>query len=461
MNTETKCASYMNRRALCGAIWLALAVFLMVFSRSALLMAFPHDAVLSGDYDGDGPGFSEIRRVQEQAVDERGEPVAEIAAWRAKKAELRTESTNGVLSVDALWVDGPTEAVWDLKEVSGSLPVFGDESVVALSRDAAEKLLGSTDIMGQTVACEGKKFTVACVFELPKGALAPAADPGRGLAILPASALPVDEKEKAPTAEGLDCLFQEGYTGDLGAALEGWLSKAGVAAPDRTENRMQTKALFAFAASLPQLLLSVLAALRLASESVRRVGAASARLPLLRTDRRIGTGRMVGMLTAGYFPAALIALLAVGVLLPFAHAARLPPACIPSRWSDLGFWPELLRGFMSNTAESALRAVPRQDLALKNLAALSCLAAFFALPAVWFSFRAFRQSAFSGRAALHSAMRWLIPAVCLFTPVAAWLALRIGLTPDTEGADLWPPVLFSVACSLNFSVLDAILRAAW
>lgn len=454
MNTEAKFASFLRRRARCGAAWLAMAVFLMVLSRSAAFTVFPRDLKLSGRYDGDGPAFTEISRVRDQAEDEQGEPQASIAAWAEQEAQLLAESTGAELLVDAMWVDGPLDALWDLKPASGSLPVFGEGDVIALSRDAAAKLLGSADVLGQTVECEGKKFTVACVFDLPEGAAAPAADPGRGLAFLPASALPEEEDGESVLAEGIDCLFQRGFSGDPESALDDWFSKAGVDAPDRVEDLSETRGMFAFAAELPQLLMAFLAALILAREAVRRVCRASARYTALREDRLTGSGQLLRTIAAGLTWAALYALPALGIL-TFSGSARLPPACIPSRWSDLGFWPGLLDGWLAAAAESAGRGMPRPDLVRVNLAALACLAALLALPAVWFSYRAFRQSAQSG-----GRVAWLLPLPLLLAPASAFLMRRIGLTPDAEGAALWLPALFAAVCMIRFPILEESLRRA-
>lgn len=459
MSMDSKWGLFRKRRALCGAVWLALAVLLMVFSQSALTTAFPGGAVLSARYDGEGPAFSGIRRVREQAVDERGDPVAGIVAWREKKAQLRQESTGAEVEADAIWVDGPSEAVWDLKPLSGSLPVFGDENIAALSRDMAMKLFGSVDVLGQTIACEGKRFTVACVFELPGGASAPAADPGRGLAILPASALPIEEGEEAPTAQGFDCLFPADDPGDPDAAVENWFTKAGVTGPDRVENRARTKALVAFMASLPQGLMALLAALLLAGESVRQARAASVRLRMLREDRRVGPAGLFGALAIKPLQAMAFALSGLGILL-LSGGARLPPALIPSRWSDLAFWPSLLNEFLADVAERALRGAARQDLVTQNLAALSCILAVFALPAIWFSYRAFRQGAHSSGGVLPEGMRWLIPVMFFYAPAATLLARCAGLTVGAPGANLWLIMLFPVVYALNFSHLGSALRTA-
>jgi hypothetical protein len=277
---------------------------------------------------------------------------------------------------------------------------------------------------------------------------------------LPASALMEDEKEEAPAAEGIDILFQEGYPGDTGAAADGWFSKAGVTAPDRMENRTQTKALFSFIASLPRLLMLVLAAVILAKESVRRARAASARAAALRENRITGSGPLFGTIFRAYSGASLFALFALGFLLLAGTGARLPPAFIPSRWSDLGFWPGLLQRFLSDAAERALRGAARRELVTGNLSALACLTAILALPAVWFSCRAYRQSAYTAHGVMALGACLWTPAAILFAPAAALFTRRIGLTPGVEDADLWMSALFAVVCSLNFPGYKSALRAA-
>lgn len=440
---------YLKRRALCGAAWLAASVLLMIVSLSALQTALPgaDAARLSGRYDGEGQLFTAMDRVRDELSGADAAPQARLTAWSQTRDEtVSVRELNATLTVDALWVSGASDLVMNTKPLRGALPAFDGAREIALSQDAALKLFGSLDVLGQTVRCGDTDYRVVCVFERATGWLAPAADAQRALVMLPAE---LHKDGEDARMQALECAFPAGYTEGARQSLELWLGRANVAVPERIEDWADTRDLCAFLARLPWMLMALLGAWSLLRQGYGMLRAGIARFATLRADRVTATLHAYRALLHSVGVFALLAAAAAWMCYLGAGLPKLPPAYIPTRWSDLSFWPTLTQSAFSGLAQSALRGASHPDLQRLNLAALSALLAVASMPPLVFAGRALAQAAMiaDGQAPRHTF--WALSAALLAPPLAMLLARRMGYAPTA------PPSAFILPTALALALILA------
>ncbi len=250
---------------------------------------------------------------------EQAQKLQGCVAWSQKMGIFaRNEGLNANITLDALYMEGPLYLLSGLELVSGLMPVFDTESLCALDERAALKLFGSTDIIGSLVEVENQKFTIACVFRIKGAAFFDTASP---LIICPAQG---------------DTRFQALDFKQPQEQAQRQLNQAGIPSPDRT---LDSGEAIGFLASLPVLLAILMLLLKLPTPWK-------------------GPG------------------LALAALLMLTGAITLqgPPVdWLPSRWSDMGFYPGLLKSLLEKRARSAMTAALRLDGIRQGMGSLSLM----------------------------------------------------------------------------------------
>ena len=441
---------WIRRRSLCGAAWLTLAILCAVGGQSALRAALPgaqNQVACRFDTGKAALGFAAVdtlrARMDDSAADGRAE--GEVAAWtQISGVRAACEQTGGSVSVDALWVDGPSRWIWDWRAMEGSLPDFGSARVCALDAGTALQLFGSTDVLGQAVEVGGVRLAVACVFELPRGLAALGADTGSGLVLGPVQAL-----DDPPPVRALDfsVVSYNGETADAWASA--WLSAAGIDSPAHTDARAEQEAMLTLAAQAPSIAFVLLIVCPLIAAAAALLRATAMGCAAQWGDRLAPAAWGWRTLGAGLAGASLLlALAAVALALP-RIAVEVPPSYLPTRWSDLSFWPTLVTQRAQQSAQRVMLGALRPDMVRDHWMALSAGLSLTAAPLLWLAWRAFRQAAQPGA----SPAKLLFPAVaaCAAAPAALLVAKSLGWPPAA------PPGLAALA--VFFSVVPPLLLA--
>jgi len=419
---------WMQRRAVCGAAWLAAAMLCLAGGQSAARAALPgaeNRVACRFGAGGKSPDFSVVEtlraRMGDSAADGRAQ--GEVTAWaQASGVEAACKETGGSVSVEALWIDGPSRLIWDWRAAGGSLPDFGSARVCALDAGTALRLFGSLDVAGQRVEVGGARLTVACVFELPQGLTVWGADPGAGLVLCPVQAL-----DDPPAVNALDFSVVSRDGQSAGEWASAWLSAAGIDSPASTDARAEQSQMLALATQAPSAALALLIACPLIAAAAALVRAAAKGCTAQWADRLAPVSRGWRTLGAGLAGAALLlALAALAAALP-RIAIHVPPSYLPTRWSDLSFWPELAAGFGEQSARRAMLPALRPDMVRDHWIALSAGLSLAAAPLFWLAWRAFRQAARPD--APVSRLLWPAVAAC-----SAALLAQLAV-----GALGWPP----------------------
>lgn len=419
---------WIRRRSLCGAAWLTAALLCLVGGQSARHAALPdaqHRVACRFSVGEKSPAFSAVDTLRARMDDSAGDGQAagEVAAWaQSSGVNAVCKETGGSVSVEALWIDGPSRLLWDWRGVGGSLPDFGSAWVCALDVSTALRLFGSTDVIGQKVEVDGVSLTVACVFELPQGWAVLGADTGKGLALCPARAL-----DNPPSVSALDfaVVSYDGQSADTWASA--WLSAAGMGSPAYTDVRAEQSQLLALAAQAPPITLALLIVCPLSAAALALVRAAAKGCSAQWADRLAPASqgwRILGVGLAG--TALLLALATLAVLLP-RIVLYVPPSYLPTRWSDLSFWPTLIAKQGEQSAQRLLLPALRPDMVRDHWIALSAGLSLSASPLLWLAWRAFRQAAQPDTPVLR--LLWPTAVACAAPPLAQLAAQALGWSP--------------------------------
>ena len=422
-----------------GTAWLVVAVCCWVWALGAMqALAGWNRTDLRGQILGDKPAFAKLETLREvMAADAPGSRVTAYA--QTQRSAIRTPDGTGNTLVDALWMDGYAADIGDWPLAAGTMPALGQELDCALDSATARTLFGSTDIVGRTVEVDGIELMVSAVFTLPEGASAWGGDPGRGLALCPAASL---------AGGGMEAYaFTLPDIGEPPADCTArWLNEAGLAVPDVQEDRAQTQALWALGAQLLPFLLALWTAWALARAALRACLGAARRARVLAGNplaaRRAETLAVWGMLALALGLGAL----AVGVLLWPRFRATVPPAYLPTRWSDVSFWGTLWRTQGSAAAQRALDAVLRPALLAQAQTRWIWTLGGAGLAALALARGAVARGAPTGTLPRYALAQWL--AVCAAAPLAALVGNRLGWPVGTSPALALLPALWLVSAHI-------------
>lgn len=364
-----------GRKALWGALALALAVGSIALATRLIALA---DTVARADItyhtaDGDGkPGFDALDGLRD--VIEASDVPGTVAAYaQTMSSAIQTEDGVAKTKVDALWVDGYAGLFLDVHMLAGLLPVFAGQSDCALDAATALTLFGSTDIVGQKVMVDDLELTVCGVFALPEGLPAWGASPGRGIALCPAALL-----EEDPGVDALVFSLPPGGEKDPEEQSEQWMRDAGISVPSQRTDKAERHALYALWGEAFALVVALWTAWALVRVAAQLLMTGIGRFRRVALDPlaspRLGLRALLLGLAGGV--AALGAVAAIVLWPPLAF--HVPPSYLPTRWSDLSFWPKLLAARGEAAAQRAMEVALRPELLeqalLRWVPWLGCLA---------------------------------------------------------------------------------------
>jgi len=437
-------------RAIHGALWLTVALFCAVGGQSALRAALPDASnQVACRFEGGeaAPGFSVVNTLRVRMGDSAADGLAQaqVAAWaQVSGVQAMVVETGGSVLADALWIDGPARLIWDWRAMAGSLPDFGSARICALDTGTALRLFGSTDVIGQMVEVGGERLTVACVFELPQGLGVLGADTGSGLVLCPAQAL-----ANPPPIHGLDFSVLSFDAQPIDEWVSFWLSAAGISSPAYSDVRSQQETMLVLAAQVPSIMLALLILCPLMVAAVGLIRATAKRCAAQWGDRLAPASQGWRTLGAGLAGVSLLlALAALALFLPRIHI-HVPPSYLPTRWSNVNFWPTLITQHGQESARRLMFGALRPDMVRNHWITLSAGLSLAAAPLLWLAWRAFGQAAQPGTPIL--ALLWPALAACASAVLALQAAEWLGWPPSA------PPALAVLAVSL--SVIPPLLLA--
>ncbi len=441
-------AAWFRRRAFYGAALLAAGVFCMLAGQGALQAALPNAASqVSVRFDDEAPDFSTLVLLRKQIARSAHEGRAKgtVTAWvQIGNTQVTCEETGGSVAVDGLWVDGNSAQIWDWRVLCGALPAFDTDPLCALDASTALNVMGSMDILGQKIDVDGRALIVACVFELPQGPTVLGADTGSGLVLCPASTLP------DPLAiAAMDFFVMPNDDKSPAEWTSDWLGAASMPAPAYTEAHAEQRRLLLLVAQVPTLVVLLLTVLPLlfAAGSLGKAslskGASSLRG---RTTLALpGWQRLVlGLICS----AGLLALAIFAATLPHI-TIDVPPSYIPTRWSDLSFWSDLVEREAQTYAQRTMLSALRPDMVRNQWISLSAGLSLACTPLFCLARHMLRQVGQPG----EKLWRLLWPS--LFACAALWMGMW---SVQLLG---WPPVAPSLPplSIVLFTALPPLLRA--
>lgn len=359
----------------------------------------------------------------------------DMAAWTQQVSRsISCESTGGSMTADILWIEGNAALVWDLQLAAGTLPGAGDKEGCALSLETALSLFGSTDIIGQEVVLDGHTYTVRGIFRQPDGLTMAGTDPGRPLALFPAAGAPESMRLSA-----IDFAVYQTSEDTPQTQIQLWMQEAGVYIPGSLQDDTDAAGLYAFLATLPAYLLGLLSFLALYQAAKALCGVGVAAWQRLKEDRLAPWHEKAQLLGAWGVGLLLIGLLAAIVLGQMPALVPIPPAYLPTRWSDFSFWGKLADDAARRMATRAMSPVLRPDLAYARFSLWGnalILAALLCLMKAPLAFRRHTHGAPAGTA-------WAMGiAVCAAPVLALAVAPLLGWVPTRPEALPALPLLF-------------------
>lgn len=357
-----------------------------------------------------------------------------VAGWAQRLAlPVSAAETGGSATVDVLYVEGDATLVWSLPVVSGQFPAEGDTEGCALDTETAQLRFGSADIVGKTVWLDGQALVVRGVFTAPHGLASLGTDPGRSLLFassaaappgLPATAL---EFRMFP-AQGISAM-------DMAAQS---MRLAGISTAGTFDDHADEEALLAFFTELPVYLLVGFVLVELFTAGRTLTKKELARWRAMREDRltpQKDYWRVALVWTGGLLCCAGVAVLVVSQVLPL---KPMPSSYLPTRWSDFGFWRNLLTHSLQERAQGALVASLRPDMVFSSLWDWTVGLVVVSLFCIWHGRRVLLRGA-HGTGLMAACL--LSATLCLATPCALWLAGRAGWVPSGAAAMVGLPLL--------------------
>lgn len=144
-------------------IWIVCAVIFWGVGLAQWRNLLPFDGQVFADFgEGAGVGARALAQLEEQER-ERGENKAlpGLAAWSVER-EVQVENTGlgRVCSADCMAVYGDRSAAVSRDLAHGSFGLRSDRDTCVISRGLADALFGSEDVVGKSVRCRGKAYTV-------------------------------------------------------------------------------------------------------------------------------------------------------------------------------------------------------------------------------------------------------------------------------------------------------------
>ena len=272
---------------------------------------------LSGDVsvryvDGAGVSPAQVSRAVRYGKEDGNDSFPELTLWREKRNQPLSDGTFRSGAADVLELFGDGGPLMPVSMSRGSLPAKGDSQGCAVSKDVAQSLWGSGDVLGKTLVYNGVSYTVRGVFEGCKN-----------LVFVQGGA---DDEDLYPA---LLLTFTEGG-GNMVEDARNFMTRYSLPIGDILDMSLLLW-LVSFLSALPAAVLVIWLVYRLLRQCWRLRFA-----PLL---------------------CVLFLVLAAGTLSLSAWAGSLmglPQNLIPTQWSDFDYWGKLFQN-MGNSLNTALR----------------------------------------------------------------------------------------------------------
>ena len=295
-------------------------------------------------YTDGGVSPAQVSRALRYGREDGNDAFPELTLWREKQNQSISDGNFRLGTADIYEIFGNGSQLMPLSLTSGSLPAKGDTQGCAVSRDVAQNLWGSGDVLGKTLIYEDVSYTVRGVFTGCKN-----------LVMIQGGA---DEEDLYPAL--LLTFLKDG--GNVTEDTRNFLNRYSLPIGEILDVSLLLWAV-SFCTSLPALFLIFWMIFRLVRQCYGLRYA-----PLICT--------LFLFLAAG---AAFLAVWAGNLM-------GLPQDLIPTQWSDFDYWSGLIRN-IKDSLHAALR-LPLTDRDLQIWSAalmgmlLSATAAALSVPAV-------------------------------------------------------------------------------
>jgi hypothetical protein len=373
------------RRAIhMGAVWLLLSVCLWAAGSACLNNAVPASGVSRFSMrfsPRNEPSFNGI----EQYYDEKASRAAKtvipglVTAWAEERnRQVSATEWQADAAVDIYYINGNIMDVMDLVLVAGGFPASTDKTGISIDSKTAVKLFGSSAPVGLNITLGGQKYSICGIFEYPKGITLLGADTGRGLAVLsPPPALSSGASDGKTSnkvgVQGVEFIFPAGLSPDeaksYAVQLAGEMGLGGaVYSKDYSAGDKMLRQL----AQFPGWVMMAVAILMLLYTAYSQ-----ARMMQRMAWRRFRSRSISGAIALntalrGALWGGVILLASACVFLIVRPDFSLPPSYIPTQWSDVGFWPELIKKMMIDQAERNALPIARPDAMTNALTCWGC-----------------------------------------------------------------------------------------
>lgn len=367
-----------------GGIWLVLGVCLWAAGAACLnMVAGDSSAVrVSMRYAPNAaPAFGGIAGFYNELESRRDEPPqGRLTAWAEKRGgSIASSEWNANASIDVFYVDGDVQQVMPLLLMAGGFPDRADAQGAAVDVETAVKLFGSTEPIGLQATLDGQEIIIRGVFEKPKGLLSWGMDTGRGMVVTSAAGAAASDS-KGVGVQGAEITLPAGLSPDEAKQAANQLAgEMGLGGAAVVWEHSGDTALLGQALQLPGWIMMATAAWMMLRAALS-CGSMLIRLGYRRARSRIVPVRVARntLIRALIFPMVLLAA-GAGIIWVVRPSFYLPPAYIPTQWSDTGFWVELVKKSMLEHAQRGVLTTPRPD-AMQQ--ALTNTGIFFVVAAV-------------------------------------------------------------------------------
>lgn len=362
-----------------GAVWLLLSVCLWavgtaclnnvtpVFGTSRFSMRFsPHS---EPSFDGMEQYYNRQESMAEKAV-----IPGLVTAWAEERnRQVSATEWKADATVDVYYINGNVMDVMDLALIAGGFPNRTDKTGISIDTKTAVKLFGSSTPVGLDITLGGQKYTVRGIFEYPTGMVSFGTDTGRGLAVLSPS--PVisagasDSKTSKKTGvQGIEIIFPAGISPDEAKSYAMQLTaEMGLGGAVYIKDYSAGDTILRQFAQLPGWAMMAVAMLMLLYTAYSQL-CMMLRLAWRRfRSRHISGNTALYTLLRGILWGGLLLMASACIYLIVQPDFSLPPSYIPTQWSDVGFWPELIRKRMMDQAERNALPIARPDAMTKVL----------------------------------------------------------------------------------------------
>jgi hypothetical protein len=297
-----------------------------------------------------------------------------VTAWAEERnRQVSATEWNANAAVDIYYVNGNVMDVMDLVLIAGGFPASTDKTGISIDAKTAVKLFGSSTPVGLDITLGGQKYTLRGIFKYPKGIGTLGADTGRGLAVLSpppvvASGASAGNSSIKIGVQGAEFLFPAGISPDEAKSYATQLSgEMGLGGAVYFKDYSARDKMLRQLAQFPGWAMMAVAILMLLYTAYSQT-----RMMLRMAWRRFRSRNISGNLALntmlrGILWGGVILLSSACIYLIVHPDFSLPPSYIPTQWSDVGFWPELIRKMMMDQAERNALPFARPDAAINAL----------------------------------------------------------------------------------------------